>query len=494
MLFIYIGVFYFTYYREFQREEYFLNQELIQLNKQLTNIINSYDIISEIIYRKDIDNAEIKSILYNALYDKKNRDIYRAELIDKLEADYNKLNEYRIRQLHFHFKDGTSFLRMHRPDKYGDSLFEVRKTVKTANLEKKKVVGFEEGRIFNGYRYVYPLSYNNHHIGTVEISVSFLAAAEMLKEDFSKIGTLLIKDEIIEEKVFKEENSNYQKCCSIENYSFDKGFLEIFNDQEVINRDFMREFNKKNTEEINKKLETGSDFFVADKIDGKYYTASFINIENFNQESAAYFVSYSESKILEYFRSNFWLKVIILTASTILTTYLVFKLFKFNEKLHHLAQRDQLTDIYNRYKIEDVLETELERSIRYGDSFSVLLLDIDYFKKVNDNYGHNTGDQILKQLSSLIEKNIRKIDTFGRWGGEEFIIIAPEIEGKNVLEFAEKIRKLVEAERFDKNINLTMSIGVSEYSDDSETEPIINRADKALYRAKDKGRNRVEKC
>jgi len=250
MLFIYIGVFYFTYYREFQREEYFLNQELIQLNKQLTNIINSYDIISEIIYRKDIDNAEIKSILYNALYDKKNRDIYRAELIDKLEADYNKLNEYRIRQLHFHFKDGTSFLRMHRPDKYGDSLFEVRKTVKTANLEKKKVVGFEEGRIFNGYRYVYPLSYNNHHIGTVEISVSFLAAAEMLKEDFSKIGTLLIKDEIIEEKVFKEENSNYQKCCSIENYSFDRGFWEIFNDQEFINGDFMRGFKKKKKEEI----------------------------------------------------------------------------------------------------------------------------------------------------------------------------------------------------------------------------------------------------
>ncbi len=157
ILIIYLGVFYFTYYRQFQREEYFMNQGLVQLNTQITNIINSYDIISEIVYRNDINRSEIKSTVYKALYNEEKRGFYRAELIGRVEELYNELDEYNIRQLHFHFRDGSSFLRMHRPYKYGDNLFEVRETIRTANLEKRKVIGFEEGRIFNGYRYVYPL-------------------------------------------------------------------------------------------------------------------------------------------------------------------------------------------------------------------------------------------------------------------------------------------------------------------------------------------------
>ncbi|MGB5868490.1 MAG: transporter substrate-binding domain-containing protein [Arcobacteraceae bacterium] len=153
---------------------------------------------------------------------------------------------------------------------------------------------------------------------------------------------------------------------------------------------------------------------------------------------------------------------------------------------------DQLTQLYNRHYLEKYFAIEMHRSSRYETPLSLLLLDIDYFKLVNDTYGHDIGDETLKSMALILEKSVRKTDVVGRWGGEEFIIILPNTSVLQAEILAQKIRKKVEKYEFKTVGNKTVSIGISEYAINDTREMFVNKADGALYRAKKNGRNRVE--
>lgn len=157
-----------------------------------------------------------------------------------------------------------------------------------------------------------------------------------------------------------------------------------------------------------------------------------------------------------------------------------------------LAERDYLTKAYNRMKAHEFMEYEMNRCHRYGSEFSIVMLDMDWFKKVNDTFGHNVGDEILIHLVKLIELEIRKIDVLSRWGGEEFLIIIPATGIEGAIVTAERIRAAVELTLFPRGIRQTCSFGATAYKEGETIEETIDRADKALYEAKQKGRNRVE--
>lgn len=161
-------------------------------------------------------------------------------------------------------------------------------------------------------------------------------------------------------------------------------------------------------------------------------------------------------------------------------------------ELEELSVTDQLTKLYNRRKIDKILETEIEQARRYNHLFSLILIDIDYFKKINDNYGHLVGDLVLQTLSKLFASNIRKSDMVGRWGGEEFLIISMEKDLKKVLVFVEKLRALVDNHHFKTVGNITCSFGVSHYTQGDSIDSLLRRADVALYHAKNAGRNCVK--
>lgn len=493
-IFTYLSLSGLLYYQKIDREEHLMDRNLKQLQNEIDVILSSYNVIAELSYNNIVNTSEVKEIIYNALHDRVNRDQYRNELINKFDEFYKELNSYNVRQFHFHFKDGTSFLRMHKPNKFGDNLFNVRDTVKYVNQKKQKTIGFEEGKIFNGYRYVFPLNFNDEHIGSVEISISYFAVAELLKEKFSKSSTFILEKEVIKGKIFSNEISNYNNSECFKKYLYDKEFLSLLkNNQDLINYDFIVEYNKKNKEVINDKLEEQENFTIIEEINDKYYVANFINIKNFNQEPVGYFVIYNESKMINYLNRNFKVMCIVLTLSFIFISGLILKLFANNKRLNYLAKRDRLTGVYNRHKIEEILNLELNRANRYDLKFSILILDIDYFKEVNDTYGHNKGDQVLKQMCNLIGKNIRDADTLGRWGGEEFIIIAPETNIDKSFQLANKLRKIISQYNFIKDKKVTVSIGLAEYENNYSIDEIISRADQALYKAKNNGRNRAEK-
>ena len=167
------------------------------------------------------------------------------------------------------------------------------------------------------------------------------------------------------------------------------------------------------------------------------------------------------------------------------------KLQKANKELEVLSSLDKLTNIYNRRKLDSYLLKETQRSERNGNGFSLIMIDIDYFKRVNDDFGHPVGDKTLVTVTKIIENSIREIDILGRWGGEEFLIICPFTKDRGLITEAERIRKNIEMYQFEQVGNITVSIGVTTYKRNDTPNEILKRADTALYKAKSNGRNNV---
>lgn len=164
-----------------------------------------------------------------------------------------------------------------------------------------------------------------------------------------------------------------------------------------------------------------------------------------------------------------------------------------NAELLRLSITDNLTKLYNRVKLDKSLQEEMNRSLRYNTNFSIILLDIDYFKKVNDNFGHQVGDEVLIESAQVLSKNIRNVDILGRWGGEEFLVICPETKIEDAIKVASHINVAIKLHKFTTYPNtVTMSLGVASFNKDiKNVDNIILNADKALYQAKEEGRDRV---
>lgn len=189
----------------------------------------------------------------------------------------------------------------------------------------------------------------------------------------------------------------------------------------------------------------------------------------------------------------FW--IFCATSLGFLGAYLIEKftkeIFLSKEAISKLAVTDKLTGLFNRAKFDEVIEVELSRAKRYDYIFSLMIIDIDHFKAVNDTYGHSVGDIFLKEISSLIKKNIRQTDVFVRWGGEEFAIISPQSNEKGILQLADNLNEVVRTHEFSHIGKKTISIGITLFASNDTSTTIVKRADLALYEAKNSGRNRA---
>ena len=182
-------------------------------------------------------------------------------------------------------------------------------------------------------------------------------------------------------------------------------------------------------------------------------------------------------------------------ASSLLTLIFINILFSFinqlNERLQKAAIIDDLTGVYNRRHLNATLKNVLNYKERYSTTFSLLTLDIDNFKSINDEYGHFTGDDILKKFAQLLQGTLRKVDSVFRVGGEEFNVLLPESDLQQAAKVAEKIRETIFNELKLYNRNITVSIGVGELNSEESIDDLLKRCDKAMYKAKQQGKNRV---
>jgi len=174
---------------------------------------------------------------------------------------------------------------------------------------------------------------------------------------------------------------------------------------------------------------------------------------------------------------------------------LILKLDETEKKMYQMAITDELTNVYNRRFILEILEKEMHRARRFHHKLSLIMLDIDDFKKINDDFGHLIGDDVLKELSALCIKSMREIDYFARYGGEEFLYVFPETSKEEAAIFAERLRislMNIEVSTGEKKIGITASFGVTELDFEKDyIQNFIERADMAMYEAKKKGKNVV---
>ena len=166
------------------------------------------------------------------------------------------------------------------------------------------------------------------------------------------------------------------------------------------------------------------------------------------------------------------------------------------ERVEILAVTDPLTKLFNRRRFETVLEKEFKRAQRYNTLLSCLMIDIDHFKKINDEYGHQAGDAVLHEIAEIIRMAFRETDIAARWGGEEFVVLLPQTSKEAALQSATRILKTISNHKFPEidNKNITVSIGIASVPDPSidSSEKLVNASDFAMYEAKKNGRNRVE--
>jgi diguanylate cyclase (GGDEF)-like protein len=166
------------------------------------------------------------------------------------------------------------------------------------------------------------------------------------------------------------------------------------------------------------------------------------------------------------------------------------------ERVEVMAATDSLTELFNRRHFESIVEQEYTRTSRYGSPLTCLMIDIDYFKKVNDEHGHRAGDHVLREMAGIIKDNIREVDTAARWGGEEFVILLPQTNIQSAMRPARRILEQSGRHAFadSSKVHITVSIGIAHAPDPHITtgEQLIDASDLAMYAAKETGRNRIE--
>ena len=473
----------------------YLNYREDSLEKSVNSVVSGYTDFSMFILQSYLNEPEIKEIMWKVKNsNEKEKEILREELNDSVQELYKMLLNYNFRQLQFHEVGGDSFLRVNSPTKYGDSLIDVRKSIYLVNMNQRPIIGFEPGRIVNGYRYVYPLFYDDEFVGSVEIEVSMGMVISELDSTYSDkdLGFMITKD-IVDTVVFEDEQNGYEKSFLSDDYYYDKEislyvsnssfYNSIYNNQELLEM-------IKN--EIMDDLSEHKTFSTTVSFQGEIYLIQLQGVNEISGDFAGYFYTIgveSQFALLEKSRN---------TAYVFTSLFIIFILFSIyfihnkDKKIMELALVDQLTKLYNRRSFYEFANRENIKALRSNEPMCIAMLDIDYFKKINDTYGHIVGDEILKEFSAVVLKYIRKKDILARFGGEEFILLMTETTKEEAKLVVERIRKKVSEYNFKKAGKVTVSIGLSENNPEKSIDNNIEKADKALYMAKTNGRNRTE--
>jgi signal transduction histidine kinase len=312
-------------------------------------IYDSFQTLADIIYKTTINKQEIISLF-------KNRQ--RKELQKSLENTYEKLRKYNLRQLHFHLPNNDSFLRMHRPNKFGDNLTKVRPTVRYVNENKTYIHGFEEGKIFNGFRFVFPLSdTDGTHLGSVEISFSSLFFIKDIMKNYSVISNLLMDKKIVDEKVFADEKKNYIQS-PLKDYYFQKTILEY------VSKDYTRiHLTKEFMNKVKKGIDKGSYFSVYAKKDNEIVT--FIPLINPVTKKVVGSLSVRSSD--RYIQNQFYYKYILLffilfSLGAILV--FIYKQFSYQMDLEKEV-KEKTKELHNfNDTLKDKIKIEIEKNLQ----------------------------------------------------------------------------------------------------------------------------------
>ena len=487
---IFIGNSLINFVAQQEKNRYLAMQTEILKTKYETNY-KYFKIMSHDIYTIYEDNKNLIKLIQKANdATPKDRDLLREKLYKKTIKRYKRLKNMGILQLHFHLKDNTSFLRLHKPKKFGDNLTTVRPSVAKVNRTKVMVDGFEVGRIIHGFRFVYPLFSEKKHIGSMEVSFSSEKLMDTLLNNKMIDAHFLISKANIEEKIFSEYKNNlYSPSIESPKYLLETRTHHSIEDSYTIHKTL----NAKLLKNISTKLDKGIAFSISYKYNEESNIGSFIPIKSIDGDKViAYIAVYIESDYLDSLSmQKLYIKILFISIILLLFIFSIYITIN-NNKLRFMAHYDKLTSLPNRAYFYIELEHEFKRAKRSNTKFAVMFIDLDGFKQVNDTYGHSVGDTLLINVSKRLLSCVRDVDIIARLGGDEFTITLVDIQSENdALSVANKIiEKLGQDFIINKKIiHVGASIGISIYPDYAQdSEEIIKQADNAMYVAKVNGK------
>jgi diguanylate cyclase (GGDEF)-like protein len=432
--------------------------------------------------------------------------LLNEEIIDAIEKqDRNKLyaltapiykklideNPY-LYIMHFHTKDSKSFLRVHKPKKFGDDLSGFRYIINNVNRLKIQQLGLEVGRYGIFYRTALPVfNKNGEHLGSFELGVNIDYIFKLFNDSYEFETILLLHKDVFEtihenSKGLKSRqfSDEYYLVTPTADFHNSANLLKHLTPDMLASKYSLLEHDdvsnlifKVTTLQSAIEEEIGEILFIKNL---DFYTDRVKILRNFTIALGLTLV------ILSFY----FLRKIFKDFTTTLYAYQD-KIEVKNRTLNRLINIDHLTKVNNRKSIETILRKEFNRAKRYGHPLSLVMIDIDDFKKINDNYGHNAGDKVLKDFAKIVSSTIRESDHIGRWGGEEFILVATETTVNDALLLAEKIRKQVSAFSFLSSEKVSCSIGIAQLEDQKNADLFVNHADLAMYEAKKHGKDKV---
>jgi len=330
---VFVGIDTFFNYRNLQN---FIMNEEREVESDFKRHGQSLKEVSDLIYTTVIQTEKVTDLYREAyLADRYERSHIRTKLFEMLKDDYEILHRFRIQQLHFQLPNNESFLRFHKPEQYGDSLVGIRPTIEYVNRTHKPISGFEEGRIFNGFRYVYPLfDQHNSYIGSVEISSSVLSYKEAYEIDQKQELDIVIRADVVEEKVFKAQQSNYIPYRLNPNFRVERS-IDLFDRQK-------RTFHEHNgcldyfghRSDVIEKMGRMEKFSAYGIYQGRYVLATFLPLNNvITNEKVAYGIIFRESEYLsDTFRGFIFESILAVFAAFILTLVYYFVQLRFRAK------------------------------------------------------------------------------------------------------------------------------------------------------------------
>ena len=479
-------------------KESYMGAEMDAFESKIYTTLELYENFSDFIFEEHINQDDVLALVEQGVFGTEDeQNAARQMLFSELSETYDAVLNYDFRQLHFHTGEGDSFLRFHAPERYGDSLMDIRDSIRIANTEERFVFGFEEGRIFNGYRFVYPLHRNGRHLGSVEVSISMGSLVQMIGSLYpDDVLTFVIREDIVRDTVFESEQTNYSPAPFFPGYALDEG---ISSQSESCVCDTAFSMNCSVIETIvsdNGELTgEGASFNRLTTQNGQDVLVNFLSVTNLSDQHVAYLIGMHEiedGSVFGRYHLNRDLALLVLFFS--FYAYSIFMYERKQKQLNILANTDQLTGLFNRHYMMKRLEDNRQKGAGFKQPAMLILLDIDRFKRINDEFGHQTGDAVLCETGALLKKLAGSHGTAARWGGEEFVLYLPGYAKAEGTAFAEQVRSAIETHAYSKGLSVTASIGVSstEDPDTPHIDALVQRADHKMYEAKEAGRNLVK--
>lgn len=477
-LFVYICIETFLYLDKKRKEELYLEEKVQQLGAEFFVTLEKFEKLSEFFTYSKLRNDDITNILNRA--DPK----CRYTLLDKIYTDFRILKSNGYSDVIFLLPDGTLFLDTNNPNKVGIKMVDIDNVIVVSNTLKNSV----DKRFYDSMVYSYPLFYKDRLVAYVYFTVPFYTVGKDISNIFKNAYVFYIKKDYI---------SLYGKRGYIqselgEDYYVDRKFYNLKIKTKEEDTQTISQINQKIRWSMGERIKGEDSFSVPVMFNDDIFIISFLSIKDLSGKHIGYLTSYKKDDTFTEFKNSFLISSILIGIIVLLTSILIHHILRMKSLAEKNAITDKLTNVFNRMAIEPILKIETERAKRSGKPISLIIFDIDFFKKINDRYGHNAGDYVLKKISEIIKNNIRKADYIVRWGGEEFLLLLPETDIDGAKKLAEKLRAVVENFSFKDIGNVTISLGVTQMKTGENLDQAIKRADEALYMAKNKGRNRVE--